>query len=49
MRNPSLEALLGHLERYGKDGIMESANHLPDEERAELQKAVSKHGKKVKK
>lgn len=45
MRNPTLEALISHLEKYGKDGIMESANHLSDEEKIKLQKEVNKHKK----
>lgn len=37
IRRPSLAMLRAHLELYGAEGIMESATHLSDDERAQLE------------
>ena len=44
---PTLADLRRHLAAYGPEGIVESATHLPDEERTELEAEVRKARKAI--
>lgn len=38
---PTLDQLKSHLDRFGPEGIVESAGHLPEEEREALARLVA--------